>query len=292
MPLLKLLLKPDEISYSIREPASVTRVELPGGPSRYRADALNVDSMIDCQFTLTPEKFQYLRAFYNYTDQGASDFLMDLIVDSHTLREYQVRFRPGSWKLSNVEGLRFRVKVSLDVVSNTDGLDFADIVDVFVGDVADPGYTTGIKHFKLLPDQTNFSLEDPDGQVVTALKAPSEGARANHANTEMKATVQFSLSGEEYDYARAFYQTHAGGSVAFISTLLGEDRELRSYVSRLIPGTWRLNRVAQNMFSVKWDLHILPYDVYTDHVELFTTYAPTGYITPVYPTDFGGEEFL
>lgn len=290
--MLKLLIAPDEQGYQVREQASATRVELPGGQSRYRTDSLDTDSLVDCQFTLDPSNFQYLRAFYNYNGQGTDDFLVDLVIDSHTPREYQARIRPGSWRLSDVQGYRFKVRLSLDVAANTAGLDFPAIVAGFSGDVAAPSYATGIRHFKLLPDQINYTMDDPDGQIVTALKAPSEGARPNFKNTELKVQTQFTLTGEEYDYARAFYQLHGGGAMAFIADLLGEDNVVRPYVARIVPGTWRLTRVSQQAFFVKWDLHVLPYDVHADHVAIFTGYTPTGYIAPVYPGNFGGEEFL
>lgn len=290
--MLKLLLKPDEQGYQVREPISAHRVELYGGASRYRTESLDVDSLVDCQFSLNPSSFQYLRAFYNYADQGADDFLIDLVIDEHTPREYQARFRPGTWKLSDVQGYRFRVRLSLDVVANTSGLDFAAIVDGFSGDLPEPAYTTDIRRFKLLPDQTSYSLEDPDGQIATSLKAPSERMRSNFANTEMTAKVQFTLTGEEYDYARAFYQLHGGGAKPFVVDLLGQDKNLRSHIARIVPGSWRLSRVAQQMFSARWDLYVLPYDLHSDTVATHTEYVPQPNLDPVYPGNFGGEEFL
>lgn len=288
--MLKLQFVPDQQNYSMRDQNNAHRVELYGGQSRYRTESKDNDLLIDCQFTLTPYNYQYFRAFYNYADQGADDFLIDLITEQSTLREHQARFRPGSWKLNDVGGYRFRVAVSLDVASNTTGLDFPAIVDSFVGDVVDPGYATGIRHLKVLPDQSNYNLTDPDAQLVTNLRAPREASRANFGTTEMRLQLQFSLNPAEYNYLRAFYQVHQS-SLPFVVTLLGEGRELRPYVARLAPATWKLSRVGFDLFQVKMELFVLPYDLYADQVAIHTTFVPQPYVDPVYPGDFGGEEF-
>jgi hypothetical protein len=129
--MLKLLLKPDQNSYQVKEDKTVVSTQLDGGASRVRRDLLNAAMEVECQFTLSPYEYQYFRAFYNQVNKGSDPFLIDLLVDSHELVEYVAIFKPGSWRLSKVRGLSFEVKIQLEVIPEDEGNNYANIVANF-----------------------------------------------------------------------------------------------------------------------------------------------------------------
>lgn len=129
--MIKLLLTPDQESYSVADGEDTISTKVGGGQPRVRRDLLNAESTVEVQWTLSPAEYQYIRAFYNYSNRGADSFLLDLLVETETLREYVCRIKPGSWKLSSVKGSTFKVKCTLLVASNDDGLDYAAIVSGF-----------------------------------------------------------------------------------------------------------------------------------------------------------------
>lgn len=128
----KLLLKPDQNGYQIKEAKDVVSTELAGGKARYRRDLLNASVEVEVVFTCDPDEYAYLRAFYNTVNKGADAFNIDLLLDTPELRTYVAHFKPGTWKLSNVKGHSFQVKVTLEVIPNNSGLDYNNVVDTFV----------------------------------------------------------------------------------------------------------------------------------------------------------------
>ena len=127
--MMKLKLTPDQESYQATDGEDVIVSKVGGGQPRYRLDLLNSDAKIEVQWTLSPSEYQYIRAFYNYCNKGADAFLMDLILEDSGLAEYVVRIIPGTWKLTSVKGATFKVKCTLSVAPNTDGINIADIVN-------------------------------------------------------------------------------------------------------------------------------------------------------------------
>jgi hypothetical protein len=128
--MLKIQMAPDQDSYQIKENKSVLSVQLDGGQPRRRRDQLNMVVEVEIGFTCTPIEYQYLRAFYNVTGKGADSFLIDLILDEADLVEYVANFKPGTWRLSKVNGLTYEVRTTIEVQPN-DGLDYAAIVDAY-----------------------------------------------------------------------------------------------------------------------------------------------------------------
>lgn len=148
MTMLKCKLVPDERGYQIKEMETAITTELKGGRPRVRRDLLNADTIAEVQFTCSPEEYQYLRAFYNQLNLGADAFLIDLMLETSSLREYVATFEPGTWKLSRVTGHRFEVRVRLNVQKNDTGLDYAQLVDDFTPETYVPP-----------PDPASFGLE-------------------------------------------------------------------------------------------------------------------------------------
>lgn len=150
MPLTKLLLVPDQENYSVDDNDSVVQTKVDGGPARYRLDYVGASMQVETTWTLNPDEYQYMRAFYNFCNKGADPFFCDLILDEPTLRTYVCRFKPNTFKLSKVRGHSFQVKVTLEVTPNDTGLDYAQIVEDFVPDT----YTAP-------PAPIDWGLDDP-----------------------------------------------------------------------------------------------------------------------------------
>lgn len=129
--MIKCKLSPDQTNYAIKEGKDTVMTELAGGRARYRRDLVGSSVEIEVQWTLNPTEYQYLRAFYNYLNKGADAFIIDLLYETATMREYIAQFKPGTWKLSGVKGQTFTIRSTLEVMPNDEGLDYASIVSNF-----------------------------------------------------------------------------------------------------------------------------------------------------------------
>lgn len=128
MPTPQLLVVPDQDGYEVEDNNSVVFTKVDGGQSRARRDYLGAAINVTVTWTLSPDEFQYLRAFYNYVNKGADPFLLDLLIESATLRTHVCRFKPGTFKIAKVKGATITVKAQLEAAPNDEGLDYADIV--------------------------------------------------------------------------------------------------------------------------------------------------------------------
>ena len=112
----KLILPPDETGYSIKDGIEVVATQLKGGAARYRKDIKNSTSQLSVQWTTDREGFKYLRLFYRLVaTNGATPFLIDLIVDDYELTEHVANFIPGSMTIDTVSGFTFVVKAELEI---------------------------------------------------------------------------------------------------------------------------------------------------------------------------------
>lgn len=116
MALTKLTIPPDQSGYSVTDGTEVISVKLDGGASRFRRDVLNAASRVTVQWSVTPDNFRYLRAFYrSVTAQGSTPFLIDLLLDEPELTEHQAYFIPGTMRLQSQRGLQYVVAAELEV---------------------------------------------------------------------------------------------------------------------------------------------------------------------------------
>ena len=115
----KLQLRPGSSSYSVSDNSGIVSVKLDGGASRQRRDILNAAETVDCSFVLDAREFSYFRNFYNlHVKNAGAKFLIDLLIDSPELIEYQSLFVPGSVRLSNPRGLTYNVSCQFEVIPN------------------------------------------------------------------------------------------------------------------------------------------------------------------------------
>jgi len=127
----KLLLLPESSGYVYSLANEVVAVELEGGLTRSRRDVVGASSFVECQWTLNREDYQYFRAFYNFeTDRGASPFTIDLLLDQPYLQEFTAKFVADSLRLSEHQGLMYRLSARLEVVPIYDS-DFDEMILLF-----------------------------------------------------------------------------------------------------------------------------------------------------------------
>lgn len=116
MALYTLTIPPDQSSYTVIDGLETLSVKLDGGASKYRRDVLNATSFVTVQWSLNPDDYKYIRAFYNTaTASGSVPFLIDLLLDFPELTQHQAYFIPGTMKLQSQAGLQYVVVAQLEV---------------------------------------------------------------------------------------------------------------------------------------------------------------------------------
>lgn len=115
MALPKLYLLVPQEGYSLDDGDAVLRAKVSSGPSRMRLDMLDAPMAVAVALVLEPQEFNYWRAFHRTTiARGSLPFLMDLMIDSPDVAEYQVQIVPGSVK-TGVQGTAHLVQMELEV---------------------------------------------------------------------------------------------------------------------------------------------------------------------------------
>lgn len=123
----KLNILPDSASYSVTDGKEVIATQLDGGAARYRRDILGATSRVTCQWTVGQDVYRYLRAFYrSATTNGATPFLIDLILDDPTLTEHKAYFIPGTMQLRETVGHKYVLYAELEVIPDLPDAAFDD----------------------------------------------------------------------------------------------------------------------------------------------------------------------
>jgi hypothetical protein len=115
--MMKCMVSPSQAGYSAQPGNEAIAVQLDGGAPRVRADQLGGAYLITVQWTIGPEDFDYLMAFYRTGTKKASlPFTIDLLLDSAEITEYTAYIVPGSWKFSGKQGLTYTIDAQLTVL--------------------------------------------------------------------------------------------------------------------------------------------------------------------------------
>lgn len=288
--MVKLLLNPDQDSYRLKEPKVVIHSEVPGGPGRYRIDVLEPDLRLDCKFTLSPNLYQYFRAFYNFQSAGTQPFEMDLVLETAALRTHTVRFLPGGWSLSKVTGQRYEVRCRFEVERNAQGLDNTALMNNYTaGDVTALSSTKGLRTLLMLPEAQSYQVVAADDHVATDF-GPSKRSRRNHKGTEAQVQAEYVCDANDYNYLRAFFRHHSRARPFFLPAVWESSTPL-FYFARIVPGSFELAKVDNAAHRVKLDYNVLPYDPNFDMVEDVRNWTEPTAQTQTLPGNYGGEEF-
>lgn len=151
----KMLIPPDQSGYSVQDGSEVLRQQLDGGRGRIRADILNASRKINCQWSVGPEDYKYLRSFYNVNKARA--FEIDLYLDEPILTTHTANFIPDTFGLVSQSGLTFIVGCQIEAEPiDTLAYDesFIDLIDIYGSPEA------AIEIINLLEKLTNIDLPE------------------------------------------------------------------------------------------------------------------------------------
>jgi hypothetical protein len=110
----KFLIPPNSSSYGHQQNAESLYAELDGGAPKVRRDIIGAAFNLNVTWLLDQEQYTYARAFYRTaTNHGSEPFLIDLILESAALEEYEALFVPGSWQLTEQSGHAYTVSAQL-----------------------------------------------------------------------------------------------------------------------------------------------------------------------------------
>jgi hypothetical protein len=115
--MFKFQIPPDSQGYTVVDGDEVLSVKLDGGASRYRRDVLNSNSLVNCQWSLDRNEYNYARAFFKFaTANGSQPFLIDLVLDeAMALTEHTAWFVPGTMQLRQQQGHLYVISAQMEV---------------------------------------------------------------------------------------------------------------------------------------------------------------------------------
>jgi hypothetical protein len=237
----KILHEPDANGYSFADGLETIRSQQDGAMGRFRRDQLNSAVDLNVQWTCDVDQFEALRANYStHVDEGHAPFPIDLLIDTASLVEFQVRMKPGSFKLMSVEGITFTVGVILEVPLPP--------VTTVTGDL--PKMT-------LAPDQTGYSFTDTAQAILQALDGGPGRVRRDQIGASTIVEVQWLTTAAGYLYLRSYYRTWTTNPVGFKIDLLKETGALSEETCNFMPGTMSLQSKAGDLYIVKAQLEVL-----------------------------------
>lgn len=115
MNLLQIPLSNDQ--YSVQKSADeYVRVQLEGGAGRYGKDLFGISDLVTVSFILSPNEYNYLKAFYDYSIATGDPFLMNLMIDRFELLPYECRFMPSTFRLTGTKGLNVFVTATVEAI--------------------------------------------------------------------------------------------------------------------------------------------------------------------------------
>ncbi len=113
----KLIIKPDQDSYSFRRTTSgYVRSILDGGSGRYRRDVLGSSEQVAVQFTLAANDYMYICALYRVFVNDMNRFRIDLILEDEGLVECEAWFVPDTMTLTSQVAQTYVVSATLEVI--------------------------------------------------------------------------------------------------------------------------------------------------------------------------------
>lgn len=121
--------------YSAKLGDDTDMINLGGGLGRtYIATKRNAHN-VNVNWVLTELQFQSLMAFWRLYQYSPDPFLIDLIIDSPELEEFQALFIPNTFNLDEKNGLTFKVSAQLQVKKLKRDLNMDEII-VIGGDLS------------------------------------------------------------------------------------------------------------------------------------------------------------
>ncbi|WP_156523234.1 hypothetical protein [Bordetella ansorpii] len=115
---MKIPFQPLKAGYGGEPAFGVSRIELAGGPGRYRATPEPQEHMLTASWLLQEHEYSAFMGFVRSVARtGGAPFLADLIIDDAAVREYAARIVPGTLRLVSIAGNVYTVSAQLEVES-------------------------------------------------------------------------------------------------------------------------------------------------------------------------------
>ena len=131
----KLIYLPSRASYAVEDSAAeVERTQLGGGAGRYRRDIIGVSKLVNCQWIVDRDGYDYLCRFHRAFNAQPGPFLADLVVAESLLIGCRAWFMPKSFRLSEIRGQSYFCTAQLEVeppaYDPQADADFLDVVEL------------------------------------------------------------------------------------------------------------------------------------------------------------------
>lgn len=253
MTLRTLELVPEQPRYGAAPAASVRRVEVAGGRARHRLEHLGAPAAVDCQWIADATEYDYLLAFYRTNRaEGAVPFLIDLWLDGFPLSPYQARFLTEP-RLTGHSGEAFVVAAKLEAAPYArDAGDDQDLIDSYAPMV------DGLQVMGLTPSSAGYTAQRGDELLIAKPGAGAAGIRAGLEREAASIRVGWVTDARGYAYLLAFYFTGIREcALPFRIDLVLDRSEATEYVAVMVPGSFSLDNVSGNKFSVSADIEVV-----------------------------------
>lgn len=233
----KLTLHPDQDSYSFTDGLETLREQFSGGQGRYRTGIVNAAIMLDVTWTCDPTEFAYMRATYaQHVLEGHAPFAMDLVIDTWTFVEHQVRMMPGTFGLNSHRGKQYIVGCTLEVQPIRKSLVSGALLKLLIPPVPD-GY-----QFKDTTQVIHIPLDGGLGRTKRDLDG---------ASTVVNVTWRTNAAG--LLYLRDFYRTWVMSNekaTGFPIDLIIDGAAPAEVFCNFIPGSMKLSSVNGHTYTL------------------------------------------
>jgi hypothetical protein len=119
----ELAIPPDSSGFSDQPSDGIVEIQLDGGAPRQRADKIGNLDVVSVRWSVGPNGYNYLRAFYRAValpPNGPTPFILKMPIDtSDPSEEHQCVFQANSFKLASQQGLQWVVQATLYVLPTT-----------------------------------------------------------------------------------------------------------------------------------------------------------------------------
>lgn len=226
----KLQASPERANYALGDSHDKLQINY-GLGSRFRRNLFNTYRLVTVNWVASRSTYSFLaQAYRAFINSGGAPFLMDLLIDTTDLTEYECEFVTGSFKLDRVSALTFYVSATIRVRP----IDF-DVTSVSW--VTDSGLNrillsvlTG--NYSVLGQSINFRLSVIHANVTTGsyiLAGPPIAFSVIAAPPNLNETGIFVYTGQPVTLSRDRVIKCDYGSYAMTGETLGtgEPRGLR-----------------------------------------------------------------
>lgn len=205
---IRLPFTPDQQGYTVKPSASsFRRYNLRGGAGRYVRDLKNSSYIVQCQWTLGPEKYKVLSEVYELFSKSLSPLEMYLYVNGlkgAELQKCKCYFVPDTLQLNSVTGWTYVVSAQLEVVQVYDRASYKDFRKYGIDYETLPYLDVGLfKHIYKGPTGANAlhlgeMLDEvyngSDNQFIPMYATGIRVVKQIATNSFMNATLQFVMT--------------------------------------------------------------------------------------------------